>query len=214
MPFTITRSNPLTTFVDQLLQRRRTNRALKARAHNIAHIQSIAQQYGYGPDSDGVQAIFDSQDYAVDNLINTAFSDEEEWHEDFNPVSSRHIDYSPNGTLIIKHYPRNVTMGNRRYGASRADVVRAHLTEGWEQTCDRIVVDSHLTTFFDGDTPVVIFYASGRDGGRADNAQDALRTHANLEIEMKDIFVKTELFMSIPNLVFEKRDGEWMRVAR
>lgn len=211
MQLTIIQPNSL---ADRIRRSYLQKKALKTRARNIAHIEAIAGQYGYGPESDEVQAIFDGWDLAVDILIDTAFSEEENWHKHFNPLSSIHVDYSHNDTLMIMQYPWTVTMGYRQYGASRADVVRAHLSEGWEQTCDRIVVDSHLTTFFDGDTPVVIFYASGRDGGRADNAQDALRTHANLEVEMKDIFVKTQLMGSISDLVFEKRDGEWVCVAR
>lgn len=196
------------SFFSTILQKRKVQLTQTEYQKKFDHIVSIAAQYGYGPDSDGVKTLKDRSAGAY-ALINTAFTEEAGWHEKFDPRSDIHVDYR-SGILVIMQPPRYVTTLSRTIGAARSDIVRARLADGWEELCDRIVVSAHETTFFEGDTPVVIFRDSGRDGwGRVMNAMDAIKAYAGVDMHSSDLLPVNDGFRRMPELVLNKVNDKW-----
>lgn len=200
--------------VTRWLRKRQEERDLRKQAKNFTRIVSIAGEYGYAPDSPEVRSIWD--DYPPEERGFTLLADfeEDKWREAFNPADSSHVAYR-GSALLVKKLPLYITLMRRCGGASRADIVRTHLSDEWEETCDRIVIGSHETTFFSEDVPVVIFYGSGRDSwGRTYNAVDAIETFANVSIDPADVFAENVSFGHIPDLVLRRVNGKWTWPAR
>lgn len=197
------------TFFNTVLKKRKVQLTQTEYQKKFDHIASIAAQYGYGPDSDGVKTLKDSSAGAY-ALINTAFTKEAEWHEKFDPRSDIHVDYR-NGVLVVMQFPRYVTTLSKTIGAARSDIVRARLAVGWEASCDRIVVGRRETTFFEGNVPIVIFCGSGRDGwGHVRNAVDAIKTYAGVDIHSSDLLFVNDGLRRTPELVLNKVNDKWV----
>lgn len=198
------------------IQRGRSEQQDMQRSHtrDLAHLTAIAGQYGYGPDSKELAWLTQSDSLKAQQLAATAFSHEADWHEIFDPRSSSHVEYR-NGTLVVRRSPEGLAYHNN-FGASCVDIVHARLAEGWEKTCDRIVIDSTETTFFDGDTAVVTFTNSGwnvQGGGLgklggAYNTADILHTLTEISISKKELS-EDILFRTNRDIVVLRQDGVW-----
>jgi hypothetical protein len=141
------------------------------------------------------------------------------WHTTFNPANPAHIDHWGD-TLVITKTPWSLGVETRGWGTSRADVVRVHMPEGWEETCDRVAIGREWTTFFNGDRKLVIFDKSGRRVKRGSsraiwNAADAIKTHLGVEIDIHDFaireprIIKPHLYGTEPAFILTKFDGKW-----
>jgi hypothetical protein len=192
------------------LHKRRQEKSLREQEQSFARITAIAAEYGYPADSVAVRAVWDGNSPSTRADILHNFK-EEEWRDSFNPSAPQHIDYRDD-VLVVMHFPMSITLAKRKWGPSRADIVRAHLNEGWHGSCDRIVIQSHEMTFFSGEKPLVVFYASGRKmhGGswaRTWNAIDAIKSIIGIEIDPNDVAIPD--CSNYPDYVIEKKDDTW-----
>lgn len=200
-----------TSPVSKFLQKLREEHLLRKQKKEFARISAIAAKYGYAADSPEVLAIWTQPPWEREReLLGDLY--ETNWDEEFNPASPQHAEYR-DGVLVVMNYPMGITSVHRNSGASRADVVRAHLPEGWEQACDRIVIRSHETTFYAGEKPLVIFYASGRkmhasSWARTWNAIDAVKTFIGIDLDANEVAIRD--LSQYPDYVIEKIGDSWL----
>lgn len=201
----------LHSIINKLLHNKEERRRLLQQRANFAHIVAIAADYGYTEESPEVQAVWNGHSPKFRELILLSGFEESEWRKRFDPAAPQHIEYRE-GVLVIKSFPLSVSLGRRRWGASRTDIISCYLPEKWEQLCDRIVVGPYETTFFQGEEPIVIFCESGRkmhkdSWARSWNAVEAIRTTVGVEIDLRAVAVSEGSVC--PELVVEKIDDEW-----